>query len=368
MSSNAGDSGMSQKFVVYSFSGSKERFQEWKTKTLSLSRVHKVYKYLTTEIEDIPDEDEAEDWDSTSSEYKKYEKNVKADDLLVRSCTGTPLGLIEKVEEGNAHEAWKALLKEYETSDDDVHELEAKWIDCKLSNFGTNPTDWFLKLDRINRLLESIGSKYRKDEIQYSGHIIKNMCSEYKTVVTSLVTSGKSADLEAIQDAVKKHWKEHGEGSKGGELSEAFYLEGGKKFQGVCNYCKKPGHKWKDCFKRKADAKNGNGGRNPGNNFRSGSGGGRNYRPIPNFSEKKKCWLCGGDHLKKDCKLYRNNKQQGRDERNELNHVFDDGIFMCEYVKVNKPSYKDVVVLGEINLSVPTQVNEEELIGKEEFE
>ena len=155
---------------------------------------------------------------------------MNAYDLLVRSCTGTHLGLIEKVTDANAHEAWKALLKEYETNDDDVHELEAKWSKCKLENFGMNPTDWFLKLDRINRLLESIGTRYGKDDLQYPGHIIKNMCSEYKTVVTSLVTSGKSNDLDAIKDAVKKHWKEHGSDSQGNGMSEAFYMEGGKKF------------------------------------------------------------------------------------------------------------------------------------------
>ena len=49
----------SHKFVVYAFSGSKEKFQEWKVKTLGLARVHKVSRYLTTQIA-IPTEAEAE--------------------------------------------------------------------------------------------------------------------------------------------------------------------------------------------------------------------------------------------------------------------------------------------------------------------
>ena len=57
--SNVTTSGLdSHKFVVYTFSGAKERFQEWKVKTLSLACVHKVSRYLTTQIV-VPTEAEA---------------------------------------------------------------------------------------------------------------------------------------------------------------------------------------------------------------------------------------------------------------------------------------------------------------------
>lgn len=47
------------KFVVYSFSGLKEKFQEWKVKALSLACIHKVHQYLTQKLT-IPSEVEAE--------------------------------------------------------------------------------------------------------------------------------------------------------------------------------------------------------------------------------------------------------------------------------------------------------------------
>ena len=74
------------KYTVYSFSDNKEKFQEWKIKTLSLARVHKVHRYLTKEIE-IPDEAAAELQGEGSKEQKTYDGNVKAYDILVRSCT-----------------------------------------------------------------------------------------------------------------------------------------------------------------------------------------------------------------------------------------------------------------------------------------
>ena len=114
------------KFVVYSFSGTKEKFQEWKIKTLSLARVHKVHCFLTTK-ETIPTEQEAENKGDTSKEYKTYKGNVKAYNLLVRSCTGIPLGLVESVKDGNAYEAWNKLLGKYETTKEDVQSLEESW-------------------------------------------------------------------------------------------------------------------------------------------------------------------------------------------------------------------------------------------------
>ena len=145
----SGSSSDNHKYVVYSFSGWKEKFQEWKIKTLSLSRVHKVSRFLTSKVV-LPTEAEAEAKGETSSEYKLYEGNVKAYDLLVRSCTGIPLGLVESVTDGNAHEAWTKLLDKYESTKEDIQSLEESWSGCKLDNTSKDPIEWFLSLSRIN--------------------------------------------------------------------------------------------------------------------------------------------------------------------------------------------------------------------------
>ena len=140
--------------------------------------------------------------------------------------------------------------------------------------------EWFLKLDCINRLLESINTKYKKDDVQLAGHMLNNVGKDYAAVVTSIKASGKTKDVEAIQDSLERHQKKHqGSGGKGG--NEAFVAE--NKFTGVCNYCKKTGHKWADCFKRKADMK-----KKDEDGKSTGKG-------------NLKCWICNGPHKKKDC-------------------------------------------------------------------
>ena len=221
------------KFIVYSFSGSKEKFQEWKVKTLSLARVHKVHRFLTQKTA-IPSEAAAEAKGDGSDEMKAFEGNVKAFDLLVRSCTGIPLGLIESVDSGNAYEAWNKLLSKYETKNQDIQSLEESWNSCKLNRLQQDPLEWFLQLDHINRLLEFIDSKYKKDEVQIAGHLLNNVGKEYASVVTGIEASGKTKDVEAIQDAYERHWKKFKASGGSKSTNEAFSVE--TKFSGVCNY------------------------------------------------------------------------------------------------------------------------------------
>ena len=146
------------------------------------------------------------------------------------------------VDEGNAYLAWKKLLNKYKTSKEDVQDIEERWADCKLNSIATDPTEWFLDIDRINRLFQSIDPKYKKDEVQVVGHMLKNMYSEYDSVVTGIETSGKTKDVDVIQDAVEKHYKKKNPTKpSGNNLGEAFFLANGKKkFTGKCNYCGKP--------------------------------------------------------------------------------------------------------------------------------
>ena len=121
------------KTVVYSFGGDKAKFAEWKAKTLSLARVHKVSTYLTTDMT-VPTEAEIEGKDESDALVKAYDKNVKAFDILVRSCTDTPLMLIQSVENGNARKAWKALLEKYEAKKF-LSERKRDGIDLKCRQF-----------------------------------------------------------------------------------------------------------------------------------------------------------------------------------------------------------------------------------------
>ena len=166
--------------------------------------MHKVHKIYTTKLT-IPSEKEAETKGESSNEYKLWEGNIKAYDLLVHSCTGVLLGLIEAVVDGDAHEAWNKLLAKYETKKEDIQSLEEEWNACKLDNLSTNLMEWFLKLNCINRMF-SIDIKYGKDNVQIAGHILNNVCKEYSNMVTSIEASGKTKDVEGVQEAIGKHW------------------------------------------------------------------------------------------------------------------------------------------------------------------
>ena len=60
--------------------------------------------------------------------------------------------------------------------------------------------------------------------------------------------------------------------------------------------------------------------------------------------------------MKKDCPKYKGSKGG---TRGEVNSIFENDLFLCEYVNVRKPSYKDVLILGEINMSVPVHMQED---------
>ena len=109
-------------FVVYSFSGSRERFQEWKVKMLSLAFIQKVHLYLTQKLT-IPSEAEAEAKGDGTAKIKTFKGNTKAFDLLVCSCTSIPLGLIELIDSGNAND---------KTKKEDILLFEESWTACKL--------------------------------------------------------------------------------------------------------------------------------------------------------------------------------------------------------------------------------------------
>ena len=198
------------------------------------------------------------------------------------------MSIVNSVQDDNAYQAWVKLLKKYETDEGDIQELEWRWTNCKLEDFRTDPDTWFLDMDHLNQLLGSIDKKYKKDELQISAHIFNNMCEEYSSVVTSLETSGATDDIQHIQDSISKHWKKNQKKEGPKSLNEAFFVS-----SDACTYCGKKNHKYEDCFKRLRDSKN----KELSEKYERNRG--KEYEKPNNYqSGERKCWLCGGDHLK----------------------------------------------------------------------
>jgi hypothetical protein len=254
--------------------------------------------------------------------FSLYEKNIKAYNLLNRSCSGTPLGLIETVEDGNDYVAWQKLLNKHETKINNVQLLKDMWGKAQLAYVQVDPTDWFLKLTHINNILGKINDQYKKDSIQIAGFILNNAPKDYLTVITSLESSGKGKEVNAIQEAFEKHWEKNYKGKE--KKEEAFNIE--YKFKGNCNYCGIAGHEEVDCRKKKREAKG-----------QSGNSDGKNY----GGKKKMECWLCGGDHTKKECPKYNTKKP------NIVNSIFTE-LFMCDHMyKKSSPKptiYKEALM------------------------
>lgn len=76
-------------------------------------------------------------------------------------------------------------------------------------------------------MLESIVSRYKKDNVYVAGHLLNNVGKDYASVVTGLEASRKTKDVEAIQDAFERHWKKYKTSGSGNGLGEETLLKEG---------------------------------------------------------------------------------------------------------------------------------------------
>ena len=118
----------------FKFDGDDDEWPEWKKKTLALARKKGYADALTTNL-------------AGSSSSAEVQRNSEAYDLLLISCKKTPFGIVDR-KNGNAYEAWNALIKKYEASHlmDLIH-LDQEFANCKLrdashlGSFSHHPRD-----------------------------------------------------------------------------------------------------------------------------------------------------------------------------------------------------------------------------------
>jgi hypothetical protein len=88
---------------------------------------------------------------------------------------------------GDAHGAWLALLKRYESRNigSDYVELYTKFAECKLVGLSTDPDEWFQNMDYFNNRLSLLGNgSYAKDEFAMKVHIMGSLPKEYELIKT----------------------------------------------------------------------------------------------------------------------------------------------------------------------------------------
>ena len=104
MTSSTKDEGWDMAGIVrYThFSGSYDKFGEWKENTKAIARHKGILKYLAKEVY-ITTEDEAK---IDEEKLKIYEGNSKAWYFLIIRLTEIPFGMVRQCFE-NAHDAWE---------------------------------------------------------------------------------------------------------------------------------------------------------------------------------------------------------------------------------------------------------------------
>ena len=193
----------------------------------------------------------------------------------------------------SAQEMMKILKDEYMLGSKlyDHRALKNEFDACKLGE-KENPNLFFIKLDNINDKFDSFSTistkKYKRDAAELLMHIQDNVGRGYDGVWTALATGSENKTAEVkLKEAklnLKEHWNKHHKPTLvNGEGDLIMSTDSN------CIHCGKK-HPSEKCWKRFPHLR-------PQNKSKNYSGG----KKDTDDKTKRACWICGGDHLKKDC-------------------------------------------------------------------
>ena len=88
----------------------------------------------------------------------------------------------------NANDAWKALIDNYEFSDDTQDSLNGvtnRWNNCRIKYTSLDPDIWFNQIHDLNLKFKKIKAKYEKYEDGIKAHVFDVLPEEHKQVRVS---------------------------------------------------------------------------------------------------------------------------------------------------------------------------------------
>jgi hypothetical protein len=200
---------------------------------------------------DVNDENERKKNDKA---YSRLAMAMKMDDVVGSQIVKRSVSTVYP--DGDAAVAWRALANRYEPKKAvDKQTLFAEMFATKLEDISMDPEIWIMELQRKQSKLFEMGERVSDGLLMC--HILGNLPSEYENVADQLAND-ELKTIESVIVTLKdkfERMKINGKSSPTGETA----LVGFKKFNGVCRYCGKKGHKATDCFKKRADERNKNG-------------------------------------------------------------------------------------------------------------
>jgi hypothetical protein len=237
-------------------------YDEFRFKTLTIIKMKGWSRPFEYPLEVIPESAPAT---SATEEAKvMYKANYEGYNQLVMSCSGVPLGIVQRAK-GNVRDAITLLDKKYARKDkSNLITLIQEFGACKLESTDEDPDKWFLRLDAINMKLKAINSDYEKKDFELKAHLLGNLPEGYEDVVTKISGNEDKTEVGEIEETISSKWSrdfkkedENEAPTKGKNVALAMERKPGgfkpkqwtnhKKFKGKCRKCGKQGHKADDC-------------------------------------------------------------------------------------------------------------------------
>ncbi|MGH3056290.1 MAG: hypothetical protein ACRDL7_15055, partial [Gaiellaceae bacterium] len=165
------------------FTGKQSDYNEWDAKTLSYlgeigcDEANKNEDYMTGVLEN----------DTGDEAMKKKKINMTAYNLLIQSTTGVVFQIVQNAN-GDAFKARNEIRQKYEPDEEqDLVELEAKFIACKMTNPKSDPDIWYNDLEHMNGRIGRINPSFKRSDSQMKAIILANMPEkEYSELRTGL--------------------------------------------------------------------------------------------------------------------------------------------------------------------------------------
>ena len=326
------------------FDGDEEKWHEWSVKALALAKTKGFRHVYAADTKPCSDAVYATTNDDKVKET--YERNDKAFQFLILSCSGIAFGLVNQAKtrdlmDGDAYKAWTYLCDRYAPhSISDLIQLSGEFNKCCLDSTKTDPDEWFIQIDTIRNRMCQIDSSFDKKDVEIIAHIINKLPADYSEVIT--VVEGMSGiTLTELKSKIRAFYKRKFKGEKNGN-EHALYA--GKTNKNKCKNCGKQGHRTAEC------------------------------RTVSNTAGKKneakgiKCFNCNkyAGHIAKDCpepKQARNkkgDKKEKDDDKPETGMFVGMAISFFDNLSENNDDDDEVEYNGEEKSEVEVEYKSED--------